>query len=715
MFVMMWGFHRTVLRDVVFAVLFAGSAGAAHVVTVLAHGSGDLRAVDTEIVVWPALGVLCLWAGTSRRDAALRTTVAMVLAVAAVGLAALSWSAAALIFVVCNLIAAWVFVLTARRWGRHLWGLGGRAGLTRVHDLTPVLVGAIVGGLASTATGLGVGALLGSHPDVLLAARWWERGAVGILVTVVLGMLIVQPLVSRGPGTRSSRLSAAIVFPHHQRSGELAIVVAVSLALAVTIVSQPSLDSLAFLLVLPAVWTGLRFPPLVTALYAAVLGRGVLIATLVGRGPFLVDGESQLVRAMLAQGFLVVVLLTGLVLSLGRSELLRTSDALSVSERRSLERAQLFEAVLVTMEDGMAVVDEQGRVLMANPAAARVLGLPETEWPDMEAVVENLYHPDGTKVRSADLPGVRALAGEERPSAMFQVRLADGSSRVLTISARALRHPVGASRTTSKDLAVVNLRDTTAESLHKDTLANFAGTVAHDLNTPLTMINGWAELLIDGFGSGSVSAPEGTPVAEKIYASAQRMRDVVRDLLAYTVARDQSLRLRDVSIERVVGSVASFLEGTENAPRVTVDAAVDVRADEALVRQLFENLVGNAVKYVPKGVRPVIGVSARAGSELGTVEIRVTDNGVGIPPAERETVFAPYHRVGRADETGRGFGLGLAICKRIVDRHGGQIWAEDPPGGPGVTICLTLPIAASAASAAKGSSGAAAAEALPVA
>ena len=124
----------------------------------------------------------------------------------------------------------------------------------------------------------------------------------------------------------------------------------------------------------------------------------------------------------------------------------------------------------------------------------------------------------------------------------------------------------------------------------------------------------------------------------------------------------------------------------ENRPRITVAEGLRVWGDEVLLRQLLDNLIGNAVKYVAPGVRPEIEVTGHQSAD--ELEVRVSDNGIGIPPDEREQIFDTFHR---AHAQGyRGTGLGLSICRQIVERHGGSIRVEAAAGG-GSAFVITLP------------------------
>jgi signal transduction histidine kinase len=116
-----------------------------------------------------------------------------------------------------------------------------------------------------------------------------------------------------------------------------------------------------------------------------------------------------------------------------------------------------------------------------------------------------------------------------------------------------------------------------------------------------------------------------------------------------------------------------------------------------LVRQLLDNLIGNAVKYTAPGAAPEITITSAPTAD-GRIRVEVTDRGIGIPPGQHEAIFGNFHRAHRG-EAYTGTGLGLTICERIVERHGGTIVATDNPAGPGTRVSFTLPAASTRASA----------------
>ena len=238
----------------------------------------------------------------------------------------------------------------------------------------------------------------------------------------------------------------------------------------------------------------------------------------------------------------------------------------------------------------------------------------------------------------------------------------------------------------------------TSEREQRDELAGFAGMVAHDLRSPLTAARGWLELA--QMGLGAAGDDEVSTWLGHAHQATVRMSDLVEDLLAHASSSGQHLDLVDVDLDGVLEEVVA-LHGTAGA--VTVGPLPAVRADPVMVRQLFTNLVGNALKYARPGVEPRVVVDAAAADHHdgtrgadGEVVLRVTDNGLGIPADDREAVFGRFYRAHRdhpdvADVAGNG--LGLAVCRTIVERHGGQIRVEDAPDGPGSRFVLSLPAA----------------------
>ena len=225
----------------------------------------------------------------------------------------------------------------------------------------------------------------------------------------------------------------------------------------------------------------------------------------------------------------------------------------------------------------------------------------------------------------------------------------------------------------------------------------FLSAAAHDLRTPLTVVLGQAELM----ERRAIRNP-GRPVDEaglaRIVREARRLRDLVAELL-------DAQRLEDgrAVLDRSPADVRQVVEtvrerhagnGVEIGVRCPVESLVSA-IDRPRIEQVLDNLVENALKYGPAGAAPEIEVS-RAD---GYARISVVDHGVGIPEAERERIFERFYRASNAqDVTDTGLGLGLYICRRIVDEHDGRIRHDETPGG-GSTFVIDLPLDPSAATA----------------
>jgi signal transduction histidine kinase len=145
-----------------------------------------------------------------------------------------------------------------------------------------------------------------------------------------------------------------------------------------------------------------------------------------------------------------------------------------------------------------------------------------------------------------------------------------------------------------------------------------------------------------------------------------------------------------IDLDGLVRSIADqrSIVTSGEPPRIEIDPLPKVYADAAMVRQLLDNLIGNAVKYVASGKVAHVKVTAR--NVGGLVEVTVADEGIGIPAGQRDQIFEPFHRA-HPGATYDGHGIGLSVCKRIVERHGGRIYARPPLGEHGARIVFSLP------------------------
>jgi PAS domain S-box-containing protein len=512
----------------------------------------------------------------------------------------------------------------------------------------------------------------------------WLRNTIAIWTMVTTALLLLgRGLAAAGPDSpgQDEHALAWLKGPDH-RPWELGALLVLAVALYLFSYGLfPSLP-LTFVLFLPSAWAGVRLPPARATTFGLALGVVAVALTLAGIGPYAAM-DAPLMETFVAQAFLAIVFGTTLLLSVTRTEL-------AVAERRSAERAQLLDQVLSSVGDGIALVEEDGRVVMINRAASRMLGLPDDGVSRVdEVLLASLHAPDGTELTPDRLHHVRTLAGETVRDEDVVVRPAGrGPDRIIRVTAQLMPTPPGSPRQ-----VLVTAHDVTDERAHSTALGAFAGEVAHDLKNPLAVVEGWSEMLeAELRAAPQLDSEDGLRMLARVQGAAAHMRTLIGELLTYTLARDQELRpertvLREqaVQVERMHQRPVSE---EAPSPRIELDCDDVVWADPVLLRQLLDNLVGNAVKYVADDVVPHVRVRSRRVFE-DRVEVRVEDNGIGVAPADRHRVFASLYRV---EQNGYpGTGLGLAICQRIVERHGGSIWVEDGPGGRGTAFVFTLP------------------------
>lgn len=219
-------------------------------------------------------------------------------------------------------------------------------------------------------------------------------------------------------------------------------------------------------------------------------------------------------------------------------------------------------------------------------------------------------------------------------------------------------------------------------------LEQFAHAASHDLQEPLRTLVSFSTFLKEDLGGDLPEAAQRD--LEHIGEAAARMKRLITDLLALSRVSRGELEQSTVPLQECVSESLAALDVRLRecgAEIVGIEALPSVIGDARLLRQVFQNLLGNALKFVEEGCTPHIEVSAsRAGSEW-LVEVR--DRGIGIEEKYLTRIFAPFQRLHGVDRY-PGSGMGLAICQRTVERHGGKIWAEANPEG-GSSFRFTLP------------------------
>jgi signal transduction histidine kinase len=228
-----------------------------------------------------------------------------------------------------------------------------------------------------------------------------------------------------------------------------------------------------------------------------------------------------------------------------------------------------------------------------------------------------------------------------------------------------------------------------AASRHK---SEFLASMSHELRTPLNAIIGFSDVLLQGmFGE---MTDKQTEYLKDIFASGQHLLSLINDILDLSKieAGQMDLDLADFDLPSAIDDALLLMRERAARRDLALERHVDerlgeIRADQRKVKQVLLNLLSNAVKFTPEGGR----VDVRGALVDGTMEISVTDTGIGIAPEDHEAVFEEFRQVGKSDKRAEGTGLGLALCRKFVALHGGRIWVNSTVG-QGSTFTFTLPL-----------------------
>jgi PAS domain S-box-containing protein len=368
------------------------------------------------------------------------------------------------------------------------------------------------------------------------------------------------------------------------------------------------------------------------------------------------------------------------------------------------EKTELLDLILRNISDGIVAADNNGAFLLFNPAAERILGRGPVQggtgvWVEKYGV----FRPDGsTPFRDEEVPLARALRGEATTEIEMILRN-EGHPKGISIkvSGRPLQDEKGQIRG-----GVVIVRDITEEKrrLEKESytralevsnreLQDFVFVASHDLQEPLRKIQSFGEFLQREEGKNL--GPNGNDYLDRMRNAAGRMQRLINDLLALTRVTTKAQPFVPVELDKIIREVQSDLETrlSETGGKVEMGPLPVLEADPTQMRQLFQNLIGNALKFHRHGVPPVIRISAALENEgrsgIDHYRITVEDNGIGFDNKYAEQIFKVFERL-HGKEAYEGTGIGLSICRKVVERHGGIIRAEGVPG-QGSRFIIELP------------------------
>jgi PAS domain S-box-containing protein len=369
--------------------------------------------------------------------------------------------------------------------------------------------------------------------------------------------------------------------------------------------------------------------------------------------------------------------------------ILVTAAIRDISVRKAAEKhlAQMegrYRGLLEAAPDAMVVVNQAGEIVLLNVQAENQFGYSRDEL--LGQKVKNII-PEGfaerliaDALRSAD----DALAQQIGTGIELSARRKNGSEFPIEIMLSPLESATGILVTAAiRDISVRKKAEAnllhSVEELNRSNveLGQFAYIASHDLQEPLRMVASYTQLLSRRYkGKLDSDADEFISFAVD---GASRMQRLIQDLLTYSRVGTKGKELLETSSEEALQQALLNLRSAieESKALVTHDPLPDVLADQMQLTQLFQNLVGNAIKYQKSGVPNVHISTSRNGG--GKWIFSVKDNGLGIDPQYFDRIFVMFQRLHKRDEFA-GTGIGLAICKKIVERHGGNISVESQPG-----------------------------------
>jgi PAS domain S-box-containing protein len=357
-------------------------------------------------------------------------------------------------------------------------------------------------------------------------------------------------------------------------------------------------------------------------------------------------------------------------------------------ELQSLQRR--YEMILNSAGEGICGLDMEGRALFVNPTMAQLAGQPASEL--IGKTEQEIFLWDGTQVE-APLDGQHS--GEQivyrRDGTCFPVEFVktpiDENGRV--IGSVLVFKDITERKRVEETLA----RKASELARSNAELEQFAFVASHDLQEPLRKIQAFGDRL--KARCEGLQSPDVKDYLERMQGAAARMRTLINDLLAFSRVIRSSEPFVQVDLAQVTREVLGDLEVRieKTGARIDVGDLPTLDADPMQMRQLLLNLITNALKFQMPGATPVIHIQARTLTALSgeaLCEISVCDNGIGFDEKYVDKMFAVFQRLhGRGEYEGTG--VGLAVCRRIVDRHHGNITAKSTPG-QGATFTVTLPI-----------------------
>ncbi|MGB3759661.1 MAG: PAS domain S-box protein [Rivularia sp. (in: cyanobacteria)] len=367
-------------------------------------------------------------------------------------------------------------------------------------------------------------------------------------------------------------------------------------------------------------------------------------------------------------------------------------------EEQLPDSEELFRLAFNDAAIGMALVATDGRWLKVNRALCEIVGYSETDL--LKKTFQEITHPDDLE---ADLGCVRRMLAGEIRTYQMEKRYFHSSGYVVWIllsvslvrdkQEQPLYFIAQIQDITPRKQTEARLKSLLTELKRSNRdLEDFASVVSHDLMSPLHKIQILSEYLEEDYQK--VLGEEGIDYLNRISQVRSRMQSLIEDLLSFSLVTTKGQPFTKVDLNKLVRGVISDLQ-TDGLTDLVLEVGElpIISADSGQIYQLFQNLLGNSLKYRQPEIALVIKIYQTSRSQNQALdslcEIVIEDNGIGFDEAYLEQIFEPCQRLHSSNEY-EGTGLGLAICRRIIERHGGQIFAQSKLG-EGAKFVVTLP------------------------
>ena len=379
---------------------------------------------------------------------------------------------------------------------------------------------------------------------------------------------------------------------------------------------------------------------------------------------------------------------------------LREIEMLRISQQLHAKNKQ-FDTALSNMIQGLCMFDRHQKLIVVNRRYLEIYGFsPDVVKPGI--TLRELMEYSVSLGNYTQEQAEKALAERNDPERLrlrttIKQRLKDG--RIIGVMNEPMED--GGTIATYQDITEIEVNAERAleytQKLERSNreLVDFAYVASHDLQEPLRKIEAFGDRLMKKYAT--ILPDDGKMFVDRMQSAAERMRRLINDLLSYSRVTTNAKPFQLVNIRSVLTDVVSDLQIRieENHANVEIGEMPDIVCDPTQIRQLFQNLIGNALKFKKADVPPVVrvaGHSVPADEKTATeamVEITISDNGIGFDNQFRDQIFTIFQRLHSRNEY-EGTGIGLATCRKIVERHGGSIMADGKPG-EGSVFTITIP------------------------